>query len=294
MRSGKAGQGRKLVDEAPDSFDGACNGFGAGTDHVQRSRIVGCSAVQMTLDALSGQGDWGKGILDFMSHPPRHFPPCRLLLRLEQVREIFKNEYVSGLLALVTQNRHRDRHVHGGTLQRHFHLAGGHAHAIGAAQQRLKILEHLGGEHIRQSGSLKNLRSGTTSTVGMKHPEQRLVGVRDAPVRIEGKHACRNAFQNRFRLAAALIKFGIGGAQVAAGSLDLKTAAFQFFGHAVERPHQVADLIGGTDVDAIVETSPRNFLCRLGQSCNRTRNQFRKKQCDPGSDKQHDHGEQQQ
>ena len=39
----------------------------------------------------------------------------------------------------MAQSRHRDRHVERGALQRHVHLAGGHAHAIGAAQQRFQI-----------------------------------------------------------------------------------------------------------------------------------------------------------
>ena len=111
---------------------------------------------------------------------------------------------------------------------------------------------------------------------------------------IERKHAGRNALENRFHLPAALIEFRVGGAQVAAGGLDLPAAAFQIFRHAVERAHQVADLVGGADIDAIIEASAGNFLRRLGKGRQRSCHDLREEQRQPRRHKQHHHREQQQ
>ena len=89
----------------------------------------------------------------------------------------------------------------------------------------------------------------------MKHAEQRLVGMSHAAGGIERQDAGGNAFQNGFRLSTALFELGISSAQVPAGGLDLPAAAFEFFGHSVERAHQVANLISSADIHAVVEAS---------------------------------------
>ena len=128
----------------------------------------------------------------------------------------------------------------------------------------------------------------------MKHSQQSLIDVGHASIGVQRKHAGGNAFENRFHLAAALIEFRIGGAQFAAGSFDLAAAALQIFGHAIEGAHQVADFVGGADVDAIVEASARDFLRCFRQGRQRTGHDLRKEQGQPGGDEQHHHGQQQQ
>ena len=111
--------------------------------------------------------------------------------------------------------------------------------------------------------------------VRMKHAQQSLVDVSDAAIGVERKHAGRNALEDRFKLPTALIEFLIRGAQVAAGSLDLAPASFQIFRHAVERAHQIADLVRRTDIDAIVETSAGNLLRRFGEGRQRSSHDLR-------------------
>ena len=85
----------------------------------------------------------------------------------------------------------------------------------------------------------------------------------------------------RIHLAAALIEFGVGRAQVAAGGFNLTAAGFEVFGHAVEGADQVSDFIGGADVDAIVETAAGNFLRGFGEGREWTRHDFREEQREP-------------
>ncbi len=83
--------------------------------------------------------------------------------------------------------------------------------------------------------------------------------MRDAAIRIERKHAGGNALQNGFNVPAALFQRDVGGAQFAAGSFNLMAAGFQLFRHAVERPHQIADFVGGADFHAVVQASRGKF-----------------------------------
>jgi hypothetical protein len=111
----------------------------------------------------------------------------------------------------------------------------------------------------------KNLTHAVVSSLGMKHAQQRLIHMGDAPRGVQRKHAGRNAFEDGFHLPATLVEFGVGRAQVVAGGFNLPPGAFQVFGHAVKGAHQVANFIGGANVDAIVEASARDFLRGLGE-----------------------------
>ena len=104
-----------------------------------------------------------------------------------------------------------------------------------------------------------------------------MVHMSDAAVRIQRKHAVRNAFQDGFDMAAPLLQGNVRGAKIAAGSLNLSTAGFQFFSHAVERVHQIADFVGSADFHAVIEPSTRNLLRRFRQRDHGARNQFGEK-----------------
>ena len=54
-----------------------------------------------------------------------------------------------------------------------------------------------------------------------------MVDVGDAAFRIQREHTGWNAFQDSFDVPAALLQGGIGGAQIAAGRLNLAPADFQ-------------------------------------------------------------------
>src|SRR5579862_6517537 len=104
-----------------------------------------------------------------------------------------------------------------------------------------------------------------------------MIRVSDESVRVQRKHAVRDAFQDGFNMAAPLLQGNVRGAKIAARSLNLLTAGLQFFSHAVERVNQIADFIGSADFDAVIEPSTRNLLRRFGQRDYRTRNQFGEK-----------------
>ena len=246
----------------------------------------------MTLNAFRGKRDGRKWILDLMRDAARHLAPGGLLLSLQKIGKIFEHDHVSRALVLMAQGCHGDRHVERCALQRHLHLAGGHAHAVGAAQQRFQILQHFRRKYVRQARSAQHVLS-VRIAFGVEHAQQGLVGVSNAAGGIERKHAGRNALEDGLHLAAALVEFSIGSTGIAAGSFDLPPAGFQFLRHAVEGADQVANFIGGAYVDAVVETPARDFLRRLGQRSQRTSHQLREKQRQPCGDKQHHHREQQ-
>src|SRR5207302_4348122 len=115
-----------------------------------------------------------------------------------------------------------------------------------------------------------------------------------APACIQRKNTGGGAFENRFHLAPALIEFRIRRAQVAGGRFQLAAAGFELLRHAVEGAHQVADLIRGADVDAVVEASAGNFLGCLRQRSKRTRDQLGEEKRQPRGYEQDDHREQEQ
>ena len=198
LGDGKAREGGELVDQAAHGFDRAGNGFRAGAHDGERGGIGGRGAVQMALNALRRKCDGRQRILDFMRDPARDFPPCRLLLRLQQVREIFEHDDVSGAFALMAQRGDGDGDVQRDAGQLHFHLAGGHAHAVGAAKQGLEIFQHFGGENIGQGCSAKNLRRAVVSALGMKHAEQRLIDVGHAARRHRARARRSECFRGWF------------------------------------------------------------------------------------------------
>src|SRR5580700_8738985 len=118
----KARQGRELVDQAADSFGGAGDGFGAGANYFKRSRVSGSGALQMPANTFRGECDGRERVLDFMSHAASYFTPRGLLLRLEQVGEVFEDDYVARLLALMAECGNRNGYVQGSALGGHFHL----------------------------------------------------------------------------------------------------------------------------------------------------------------------------
>ena len=118
--------------------------------------------------------------------------------------------------------------------------------------------------------------------------------MRNVARRIERQHPCGDAFEDGLNMPAALLEGDVGGAELTAGCFDLAAARFQFLGHAIERSHQIADLVGRVHLHAVIQTSARDLLRRLRQRRHRAGYQFGKEQRQPGGGKQHQHGEQQQ
>ncbi len=104
-----------------------------------------------------------------------------------------------------------------------------------------------------------------------------MIYVSDQPVRVQRKHSVRDAFQDGFDVAAPLFQGNVSGAKLAAGSLNLAAAGFQFRSHAVKGVHQIPDFIGSPDFHPVVESSPGNLLGRFGKCDHRTGNQLGEK-----------------
>ena len=132
---------RTVSTEAGDRFRAVAN-------HFERCRVGTRAALQVPADALGGKRNRRKRVLDLVRHPARHFAPCGLLLRLQQVRQIFKDQHVPEALFLMLQGGHGEGRIQLGARQRDFSLAGGNAHAIGAAQQDPQIFYHIERENI--------------------------------------------------------------------------------------------------------------------------------------------------
>ena len=121
----------------------------------ERSGVGRSRAVQMTLNAFCGERNWRERILDLVGHAARHFAPGCLLLGLEQIRKIFEYDHVAGAFRLVSQGRDSDGDIQDASRELNFHLAGGHAHAVAAAEQGLEILQDFGREE-RRPGRLRS------------------------------------------------------------------------------------------------------------------------------------------
>ena len=111
LRRGKAGQGGELVHQRAHCFDRSADGFGATVQNFERSRIGRRAALQMPADALRRERDGGQRVLDLVRHPARHFAPGCLLLRLEQVGQIFEDQHIAQPLASMLQRGHGDGRV---------------------------------------------------------------------------------------------------------------------------------------------------------------------------------------
>jgi len=84
--SRKTRQHGKFIHQRAHGFDGMANRLRAGANDFERScigRIVSC---QMAFDALGRKRDWSQRIFNFMRHASRHFAPCSLFLRAQQIR----------------------------------------------------------------------------------------------------------------------------------------------------------------------------------------------------------------
>ena len=86
-------------------------------------------------------------------------------------------------------------------------------------------------------------------------------------------------------MPAPLLERDVGRTQVAAGRFDLAAAELQFFRHAIKGTHEIADLVGGCDFDAIIQPATGDLLHGLGQCGHRTGNQAREKQRQPSRGK---------
>ena len=67
----------------------------------------GSGAIQVTPDALRGQGQRSKRILDLVSDAARHLAPGGLLLGTQNIGEVLQHDDVSGTLPAVARRLQR-------------------------------------------------------------------------------------------------------------------------------------------------------------------------------------------
>jgi hypothetical protein len=69
----------------------------------------------------------------------------------------------------VPQGRDSDGNVQSASRELNFHLAGGHAHAVAAAEDGFEILEDLCRKELAEGSSDQNFRGAIVSPVGVEH-----------------------------------------------------------------------------------------------------------------------------
>ncbi len=202
---------------------------GAQTDHVQRRCIGRSCPIQVTPDALRGQSQRGKRILDFVRDAPCHLAPRGLLLGAQQIGQVLQHHDVPGALPAIArglqrriERSHGDGYVQIDAGSGRLNLAGRAAHAIGFAQHVLQIGNGIWREKIGQ-----RLGRGRRVLIQAQQPAQRGIGMNDASRRVERQHARRNALQNGLDVAAALLLLGVHLRQLAPRSFDAAPAGFQ-------------------------------------------------------------------
>ena len=140
---GEARQHGEFIDQAADGFDGIVDGVSAGANDFERGGIRRGAAREMTMNALGGKSDGSQGIFYFVRNAARDLTPGGLLLCAQQIGEIFEDQNISEARGGIVEGGDGDGHVELGVGQRDFHVGGGEAHAIGAAQERFEIVEHV-------------------------------------------------------------------------------------------------------------------------------------------------------
>jgi len=135
--------------------------------------------------------------------------------------------------------------------QLHLHLAGGHSHAS-ARRAGARSLENFGGKNVGQRSAAQDL-SPFRGRHRMKHAEQCLINVGDATAGIEREHAGGNTLED-----SSICRRRWSSSALAALRSRLEASICRGCPrgprHAVERAHQIADLVGSADRDAIIET----------------------------------------
>src|SRR5215469_12792402 len=118
--------------------------------------------MDVALDELGVERNWGEWVLDLVSDAARDLLPRRLLLRAKQLGDIFEDEHVAEVLPPQGVNSLAtpfmgvgagafEESDSGGDLQRagggrHLHFARGGAHAVRAAQEPGESVDNLGGK----------------------------------------------------------------------------------------------------------------------------------------------------
>ena len=71
------------------------------------------AALDVALDALGRERNRSQRILDLVRNPARHLAPCRLLLRLQQIAQVFKDNDIAQAPPLLRAGHgsHRDAHL---------------------------------------------------------------------------------------------------------------------------------------------------------------------------------------
>ena len=223
----------------------------------------------MTADTLCREGDGCQRVLDLVGDAACDLAPCRLLLRGEQVREIFEDDDVSQAFFLVLQRRDRDGERELGATHHDLGLAGDGPHAIRFADEMIEIFDHVRREQFLQRSAgrepRQRLRGAGLRVIRCEQSKQRVVGAAHAAISVERQHAGGNALQDGLDLLAALIERHVGVCDLAAGRFDLLPRRLELRGHLVERVHQLPELVGSGNFDAVVEMSARDLLGGFGE-----------------------------
>src|SRR5262249_46167274 len=130
-------------------------------------------------------------------------------------------------------------------------------------------------------GRTKNFRNGR-------------IDADDTAFGIERKRAGRNVFQDGFDELTPAFQFADGVLKIVRELIDLRARVAELGSHAVERAHQVAELVVGLFGDLIVEIPSRDFARAFCQGLNGTGDLFGEIESDPKYGREKKHGEKRQ
>ena len=229
----------------------------------------------MAMNALGGKRDRGQRVFDLVRHTPRHLAPGRLFLRSQQVRQVFEYQHVPQSLGGVTQRRHGYGDIQLSSGQRKLYVGRRDAHTIGTPEQRLQVREHVGRHHLPQREVHQRRRAYVLAPLQVEHSGESGIRQCHTARRVNRNHSGRNTLQDRFDVPASSFQRLVRVAHIATGGLDLVSAGFELFRHAVERLHQFCQFISGADIDAVVQLPFGDGLCTSRQRRHWTINQLR-------------------
>ena len=169
------------------------------------------------------------------------------------------------------QRCNRDRNI--GFFAQHWklELCRVFPHAVGTAKQKLQVRDHIRRKKVAQRCAKKSGSYTSVLFFRLEQSKQRLVDMSYAQRRVQRKHTRRYAFQNSLHLPPPLIEFCVSCSQLMAGGFDLLPVALQFFRHAIERLHEVAEFVGRRNLYSMIKIAARDFLRCFCQSGNWSR-----------------------
>src|SRR5581483_5921667 len=134
MSRREASQNRKFVNQSTNGLDGAADRIRTGADDLHRSRVGRGAALEVPPYPFCRQRDRRERVLDFVRYTACDLTPCRLLLRFEQVRQVFEHQDISQALTRDLKRSNGHGYIQFHPWHSHFPLCGGGSHTIGTAE----------------------------------------------------------------------------------------------------------------------------------------------------------------